>query len=412
MTARLLALRVREAQRSLALCGSAQRDKALHAMADAMIAAQDNILVANIKDLHLARDKSVAETMLDRLALDAKRIEGMAQGLRDVAALADPIGQIDGMWQRPNGLRIGKMRVPIGVIGMIYEARPNVTSDAAALCIKSGNGVLLRGGSEAIYSNTAIATALREGLRQAGIDPDCILLIEDTSREVARDMMGLTGIIDLLIPRGGASLIKTVVETSRVPVLETGTGVCHTYVHADADLDMALAIAVNAKCSRPSVCNSMETLLVDKALRDWVPMVCRAMADKGVVLMGCPEVCAAFPDAQPATEDAWDTEYNDLVLNIRLVNGLEGALVHIRDHSTRHSECIVTRDYDTSRAFINRVDAAAVYVNASTRFTDGGEFGFGAEIGISTQKLHARGPVGLAELTTVKYLVLGEGQIR
>nr|MDD6335627.1 glutamate-5-semialdehyde dehydrogenase [bacterium] len=407
------ALLARTAAPKLAIAGIEEKNQALLAMADALEAGCPDVLKANVLDMEAAAQNGMPQSMQDRLRLDEKRVAGMAQGIRQVAQLPDPIGKVESAWVRPNGLRIAKMRVPLGVIGMIYEARPNVTSDSAALCIKSGNAVVLRGGSEAIHSNRAIVETLRAALKKTALPEDAIVLLSDPSRQAAAEMMALHGIIDVLIPRGGAGLIRSVVEQARVPVIETGTGVCHTYVDAGADLDMALQVVLNAKMSRPSVCNAMETLLVDERVAEaFLPMAVQALHQAGCEVRGCTRTLALCPDCIAATEADWDCEYNDTILSIRVVDGLEGALSHIAQHSTRHSEAIITRDYGRAERFLNQVDAAAVYVNASTRFTDGGEFGFGAEIGISTQKLHARGPVGLEQLTTNKYVIRGDGQIR
>lgn len=401
------------AARHLATVGTDTKNRALLEMADALGAASDAILAANARDLSLAREKGVAPNMLDRLALNASRIGAMQDGLRQVAALPDPIGDVLGGWRRPNGLEISKVRVPLGVIGIIYESRPNVTVDAASLCLKAGNAVILRGGSEAIHSNTALAGVLRAAADAAGLPPDTINLIENTDRAAARHLMTLNRYVDCLIPRGGASLIETVVKNATVPVIETGTGNCHVYVHADADIAMAGDIIVNAKCSRPSVCNAAETLLLDAALpHEAVLRILRRLADAGVEIRGCERTPTVGKLDRPATDDDYFTEFNDLVLAVKVVDSLEDAVSHIDHYGTRHSEAIVTRDYAAAQRFTEAVDAAAVYVNASTRFTDGYEFGFGAEIGISNQKLHARGPMGLVEMTTTKYVVRGNGQTR
>jgi len=340
-------------------------------------------------------------------------LESMANGIRKVAALPDPVGKVLESWERPNGLKIQKVSVPFGVIGIIYESRPDVTADATALCLKPGNAVILRGGTESIESNLAIVGALGAALAKAGAPVDCVQYLVDPDRSAVKEMLHLSGYIDLLIPRGGANLIKTVVQDSTVPVIETGTGNCHVYVHEKADLSMALDIAINAKCSNPAVCNAMETLLVDRAVaRDFLPGLVSSLKERGVEVRGCSETRAIVPDVQPATEDDWATEYLDLTLAVKVVGGLDEALDHISKYGTMHSEAIVTTDEAAAARFRSSVDAACVYVNASTRFTDGFEFGFGAEIGISTQKLHARGPMGLRELNTYKYVVTGNGQIR
>ena len=389
------------------------KNEALLAMAHALEQRSSMILEANAQDLEEARKKGVKRSYLDRLLLDENRIAGMAEGLRQTAALPDPIGQGDYSTVRPNGLEIRRVRVPLGVVGIIYEARPNVTADALALCLKSGNAVLLRGGSEAILSNIAISSLLAEEAYKHGIPEGAIQFIDFTDREAVGVMTHLTGLLDVIIPRGGAGLIKRVVEDSSVPVIETGTGVCHTYVDESADLQMALDIAINAKTSRPSVCNAMETLLVHKNVAEkFLPMLYEAMSAKKVELRGCEQSRAICPEMQAAEEIDWSTEYGDLILSVKVVDDVAAAIAHINRYNTGHSETIVTKDLVNAARFQKEVDAAAVYVNASTRFTDGFEFGFGAEIGISTQKLHARGPMGLMELTSSKYLIMGEGQIR
>ena len=389
------------------------KNEALLAMAHALEQRSSMILAANAQDLEEARQKGVKRSYLDRLLLDENRIAGMAEGLRQTAALPDPIGQGDYSTVRPNGLEIRRVRVPLGVVGIIYEARPNVTADALALCLKSGNAVLLRGGSEAIRSNIAISSLLAEEAYKHGIPEGAIQFIDFTDREAVGVMTHLTGLLDVIIPRGGAGLIKRVVEDSSVPVIETGTGVCHTYVDESADLQMALEIAINAKTSRPSVCNAMETLLVHKhAAEKFLPLLYEAMTAKKVELRGCEQSRSICPEMQTAEEIDWSTEYGDLILSVKVVEDVAAAIEHINRYNTGHSETIVTRDPANAARFQKEVDAAAVYVNASTRFTDGFEFGFGAEIGISTQKLHARGPMGLMELTSSKYLIMGEGQIR
>lgn len=393
--------------------GTVKKNEALELMAQKLIAYKEEIIKENKKDLERAMEKGTSKAMLDRLSLDEGRIEGMANGLRKVAALEDPVGEVTGMWNRPNGLQIGKQRVPLGVIGIIYEARPNVTSDAAGLCLKSGNVVILRGGSEAINSNIAVVKALSEGIKEAGLPAECVQLVEDTSREVASEMMRLNDYIDVLIPRGGAGLIQAVVQNSTVPVIETGTGNCHVYVDSEADLEMAKNIVVNAKTSRPAVCNAEEKLLVNAAVaEEFIPVIVKALREKNVEIRGDERTMKIVSDVNEATEEDWGKEYTDYIISIKVVDTLEEAINHINKYGTGHSEAIVTKNYDNSRTFLQKVDAAAVYVNASTRFTDGEEFGFGAEIGISTQKLHARGPMGLNELTTNKYIIYGNGQIR
>ena len=401
------------AARTLATAGTDAKNAALTAMADALYRFEDAIIDANSRDLAAARDKGMTPHLVERLTLNSKRIAEMAQGLQQVAALPDPVGAVLSGWRRPNGLQITKTRVPLGVIGIIYESRPNVTVDAAALCLKSGNAALLRGGSEAIHSNIALANVLQDALENADLPRTAIQLIENTDRAAARRLMTLNGFVDCLIPRGGASLIKTVVENATVPVIETGTGNCHVYVDKDADFDMAVGIVLNAKVQRPSVCNSAETLLVHKSIAaDFLPLVGQKLAEADVEIRADDAARAYLPNAAVAAEDDWYTEYNALVFSVKVVGSLEEAITHINTHGTQHSEAIVTDDYAAAQAFTDGVDCAAVYVNASTRFTDGFEFGFGAEIGISNQKLHARGPMGLEELTTYKYIVRGSGQTR
>lgn len=405
----------RAAARQLAAETTQHKNDALYAMAEQLKKQMPAILQANGQDMERAAQSGMSASMLDRLKLSQERIAAMAEGIRQVAALSDPIGEVMEGFRRPNGLRIEKVRVPLGVIGIIYEARPNVTSDAAALCLKAGNAVILRGGKEAIASNTAIAQALRDGLEAASLPRDAVQLIPDTSRETASKLMRMNDYLDVLIPRGGAGLIRTVVQTATVPVLETGTGNCHIYVDAAADIDMACAITVNAKASRPSVCNAAETLLVHEAIAPAaLPRLADSLIQAGVRLHVCPRCAALLPGVkvEQATEEDWAKEYLDYDMAVRMVSSLDEAIDHIARYGTGHSECIVTDSQSAAQAFTDRVDAAAVYVNASTRFTDGGEFGLGAEIGISTQKLHARGPMGLRELTTAKYIVTGSGQIR
>lgn len=406
-------IRAKQAARKLATLPTAVKDRALRAMADALEKQQDEIIAANAMDVEQGRTKGLNGSLLDRLMLNGSRIKAMAEGLRQIAALPDPIGEMLGMTKRPNGLEIGRIRVPLGVIGIIYEARPNVTVDAAGLCLKSGNAVILRGGSEAIHSNLSITRIITEAAVNAGAPEGVIQLVETTDRQAVNAMLKLNKYLDVIIPRGGAGLIKTVVENSTVPVIETGTGICHTFVDETADLEMARRIAFNAKVSRPGVCNSMETLLVHQAVADaFLPAMLEEYHQAGVELRGCPVTRTYHQAVKPAVEEDWATEYLDLILSVRVVKDMTEALVHIATYSTKHSEAIVTKAYDNARRFQQEVDAAAVYVNASTRFTDGFEFGFGAEIGISTQKMHARGPMGLPELTTIKYIIFGDGQIR
>ena len=390
-----------------------EKNKGLNAMANSLVNNKEEILKANKIDLQASMEKGTSKSMLDRLALTEERIEGMSNGLRQVVALPDPIGEVLGMWTRPNGLQIGQKRVPLGVIGIIYEARPNVTSDAAGLCFKAGNAVILRGGSEAINSNKAIVKVLREGLKSVGLPEDSIQLIEDTSREVATEMMKLNDYIDVLIPRGGAGLIQAVVKNATVPVIETGTGNCHIYVDEYADFEMAKNIVINAKTSRPSVCNAAEKLLVHENIaKDFMPIILKELRDKDLEIRGDKSSIAYDSSIKKANKEEWYNEYLDYIIGVKVVNDIDEAIDIINHYGSGHSEAIITKDYDNSQKFLQKVDAAAVYVNASTRFTDGEEFGFGAEIGISTQKLHARGPMGLKELTTIKYIIYGNGQIR
>lgn len=405
--------RAKCAARKLAALSTAVKNQALLAMAKALEENQAAIIAANAKDIAQAKENNMPKSLVDRLLLNEARISAIADGLRQIVALPDPVGESISGWVRPNGLKITKMRVPLGVIGMIYEARPNVTVDAAGLCLKAGNAVILRGGSEAIHSNTAIARILANAAQAAGVPEGAIQLIETTDRLAVNAMLKLNQYLDVIIPRGGAGLIKTVVENSTVPVIETGTGVCHTFVDSSADLTMAQDIAFNAKVSRPGVCNAMETLLVHKQIAaDFLPAMLQRYHQAGVEIRGCAETIKYHPAVKPAVEADWAAEFLDFILAVRVVDNLDMALDHIATYSTRHSEAIITCDYDNAQRFQQEVDAAAVYVNASTRFTDGFEFGFGAEIGISTQKLHARGPMGLAELTSIKYIVNGNGQIR
>ena len=406
--------RAREAASALALAGAEEKNGALAAIAAALGQGAGEILAANRADLDAARGSGMAPAMLDRLALDEKRVQSIATGVEEIIALPDPVGRTDAGWTRPNGLSITRVRVPLGVVGIIYEARPNVTADAAALCLKSGNACILRGGKEAVKTNIAMAGVMRQALEKAGFPADAVQLVEDTSRETSRQMMRANGLIDVLIPRGGAGLIRAVVENATVPVIQTGVGNCHVYVDSPCDLEMAVNIIQNAKCSRPSVCNAAETLLVHREVADrFLPMAKAALDRYQVQLRGCPVTREILGDTVlPATGEDYATEYNDYILAVRVVGSLEEAVAHIRRYSTGHSEAIVTSDYQHSQQFTRQVDAAAVYVNASTRFTDGGQFGLGAEIGISTQKLHARGPMGLEALTTTKYIVLGSGQVR
>ncbi len=409
-----LGKRARAAARALALCSKDEKNAALMAMADAIEAAEDDILAANAKDLEAAPGYGLNAAAVDRLRLDSARISAMAKGVREVTGLPDPCGEIIRQWTRPNGMQITKLRVPIGVVGIIYESRPNVTADAAVLCVKSGNACILRGGKEAIHSNAAIARALSAGAVHAGLSADIVQLVPFTDREGVRLLAQMDRYLDVIVPRGGHALIEAVVEHARMPVIKHYHGVCHVYVDKAADLAMAEKIAVNAKCQRPGVCNAMETLLVHRDVAgEFLPSVAKALRDRGVELRGDKRTCEVLgADVKPATEEDWTTEYLDLVLSIRVVDSPEQAVDHIEHYGSHHSDSIVTADEATARKFLAAVDSAAVFWNVSTRFCDGGEFGFGAEIGISTDKLHARGPMGLEELTTYKYLVAGTGQVR
>ncbi len=402
-----------KAGKFLASASTVKKDRALLEMADALEINTEKILAENEKDLVAAAAEGMTTAFMDRLKLDEARIKSMAAGLRDAAALKDPIGESLEQFDRPNGLHIEKIRVPLGVIGIIYEARPNVTSDAAGLCLKTGNSVILRGGSRALKSNMAIVDVMRNALEGIGFPADCVQLVRDTDRATAVEMMRLNEYIDVLIPRGSASLINEVVKNSTVPVIETGIGICHVYVAEDADIDMAVNITVNAKTSKPSVCNAAEVLLVDEAIAEkFLPLVAEGLDKYKVELRGCEKTLRILPGAVKASSTDFDTEFLDYIMAVRVVSGIDEAINHINTHGTGHSEAIVTSDPDKTRRFQNEVDAAAVYSNASTRFTDGGEFGMGAEIGISTQMLHARGPMGLRELTSYKYIITGTGQTR
>ncbi len=393
--------------------GCTRKNEGLLAAADSLLSRSREIEEANAKDMERARNRQMSQGLLDRLALNPARIKAMADGLREVASLEDPVGEVLSMKTRPNGLVIGKKQVPLGVVGIIYEARPNVTADAFGLCFKSGNAVILKGGSDAIFSNQAIVEALREGLKSCGLSEDALQLVSDTSRETAREMMRLNGYIDVLIPRGGAGLIKTVVENSTVPVIETGTGNCHVFVDASADFDMALSIIENAKTQRIGVCNACESLVIHRDIAPEILPLLKERLDRfSVEIRGDEEACSLVSGLVPASAEDWGTEYLDYIISVKIVGTIEEAIAHINQYNTGHSESIVTSNYASAQKFLNEIDAAAVYVNASTRFTDGSEFGFGAEIGISTQKLHARGPMGLKELTTTKYVIYGNGQIR
>ncbi|MEG1436023.1 MAG: glutamate-5-semialdehyde dehydrogenase [Oscillospiraceae bacterium] len=401
------------AKRVLATAKTSQKNNALKAIAQALRDNSKTIIEENKKDLESGKRSGLSDSILDRLALDQKRIDGIASSVEDIIALPDPIGKTLGGTVNGCGMKIVKISVPLGVIAVIYEARPNVTADAAALCLKSGNAVILRGGKEAINSNKIIAKTMRDALLTTDLPQDCIQLVSDTSRETANELMKLNKYVDVLIPRGGAGLIKTVVENSTVPVIETGVGNCHTYVDKDADIDMAANIIFNAKTSRPSVCNACESILVHKDIAEMALIaINEKLRERSVLIKGDEITCEILPNAVAATEEDWAKEYLDYIISCKVVGSIDEAIDHIAKYGSGHSECIVTDSYEASQKFLNEVDAAAVYVNASTRFTDGGEFGFGAEIGISTQKLHTRGPLGLPELTTIKYTIYGNGQIR
>lgn len=405
--------RAKEVSRVLNNLGSTPKNEGLKAVAQALLDGKDKILEANQKDVQAALAKGMNPGLVDRLSLNDARIQAMAEGLLQVASLDDPVGEVISMKPRPNGLLIGQKRVPLGVIGMIYEARPNVTADAFGLCFKSGNAVILKGGSDALESNKAIVAQIRKGLKSAGLPEDAVQLIESTDREVTRQFMRLNDYLDVLIPRGSAGLIRSVVENSTVPVIETGTGNCHIFVDESADLDMALNIIFNAKTQRIGVCNACESLVVHRAVaEEFLPLLKARLDEKQVEIRADKEACAMVDGFVPAAEEDWGTEYLDYILSLKLVDSIDEAIAHINRYNTKHSEAIITSDYANAQRFLNEIDAAAVYVNASTRFTDGFEFGFGAEIGISTQKLHARGPMGLKELTTTKYIIYGNGQVR
>jgi glutamate-5-semialdehyde dehydrogenase len=406
--------RARAAAHELVKLSTDTKNRILHAMADQLVADEHAILEANSRDLDAAEKNGLTSAMIDRLRLDDKRLAAVARAVREVADLPDPVGEVLADWTRPNGLRLKKVRVPIGVIGIIFESRPNVTADAASLCFKTGNATILRGGSEAIHSNVALAAALQKGGEKEGLPPASVQLVPFTDRASVEHLASMDQFLDLIIPRGGKGLIEKVVATARMPVIKHYDGVCHLYVHADADLDMAVSLVVNAKCQKPGVCNALETLLVDRAVAaEFYPRVCAALAERGVTLRGDGEAARlAGTPVEAATEDDWRAEYLELILALRTVDGLSAAIDHINTFGSHHTDTIVTRDEAAAARFLHEVDSAVVMHNASTRFSDGGEFGFGAEIGISTDKLHARGPMGLAELTSYKYLVTGGGQIR
>lgn len=409
-----LGLKAKNAEPSIVSASTLQKNNALSAISKALIENKNLIMAENAKDLQKAKENGMSESMQDRLKLDEKRIEGMAKGVNELIALNDPIGQIIDGFTRPNGLRISKVRVPLGVIGIIFESRPNVTVDAAVLCLKAGNAVILKGGKEAINSNKCLGNIMRKAIEETGLPADIIQVVENTSRETTNELMKLNKYLDVLIPRGSAGLIQAVVNNATVPVIETGTGNCHVYVDSSADLDMAVNITDNGKTQRPSVCNAVESLLVHKDCAEkFLPMIAERFKSHNVKIYGCDRTIAILGNSvEKATDNEYATEFLDYVISVKVVENINEAIAHIRKFGTKHSECIVTKSLESAEKFQKEVDAAAVYVNASTRFTDGGEFGFGAEIGISTQKLHARGPMGLTELTTFKYLVNGNGQIR
>jgi len=405
--------RAKAASRQLGVLSTSKKNEALKAVAAALVANSADIIDANEIDVKNAKENGMSEALLDRLSVNEARVKAMADGILQVADLKDPVGEVLSMTNRPNGLMIGKKRVPLGVIGMIYESRPNVTPDAFCLCFKTGNAVILRGGSDCIHSNLAITKVIRAALKEQGVCEDVVQIIESTDRATATALMRLNDYVDVLIPRGGAGLIKSVVENSTVPVIETGTGNCHIYVDASADFEMALNIIDNAKTQRLGVCNAAESLVVHESIaKDFLPMLYKKLTEKAVVMRADERARAICPQMEAATEEDFYKEYLDRLISVKIVDSIDEAIAHINEHNTGHSESIITKDYENSLRFLNEIDAAAVYVNASTRFTDGGEFGFGAEIGISTQKLHARGPLGLEELTTTKYIIFGNGQIR
>lgn len=409
----LLGQKAKQAEKSLATASTELKNSALGLMAQELTAAMSEILLANAEDMKNARENGISQVMLDRLLLTEDRVRSMAKGITDIISLPDPIGVTLSEIKRPNGMTVSKVTVPLGVIAVIYEARPNVTSDAAALCLKAGNAVILRGGKEAINSSKAVVKALRAGLKKSGLDENCISLVTDTTRDSANELMRMNEYVDVLIPRGGAGLIRSCVENSTVPVIETGTGNCHIYVDKDADIGMAADIIYNAKTSRPSVCNAAESIVIHKDIvNKALPVIKKRLDEKNVELRGDEAARNAAEGILPATEEDWGKEYLDYIMSVKTVSSLDEAIEHISKYSTGHSECIVTENEETAKEFLSRVDSAAVYHNVSTRFTDGGEFGFGAEIGISTQKLHARGPLGLPQLTSFKYIICGNGQTR
>ena len=403
--------RAKQAARLLAFASTESKNNALLAMSEALINHEQEILRANSIDVQAAEEKGLKKSLVNRLRLTLASIAQISQSLKEVVALRDPVGEGE-VWTRPNGLRIQQTRVPLGVVAMIYEARPNVTVDAAALCLKSGNVVILRGGSEALESNKVLARVIAEAAEKSGLPSGCIQLITETNREWVQQLMRLNDYVDVIIPRGGAGLIQAVVQNATVPVIQTGTGMCHAFIDREADYQKAIPIVINAKTQNPGVCNALETMLVEEGIaKEFLPLIGEELKKLQVEIKGCPKTCEILPYAVPAVEEDWVTEHLDLILSVKVVPGLDGALDHIYKYSTKHSETIITENYTRAQRFLREIDAAAVYVNASTRFTDGGRFGFGAEIGISTQKLHARGPMGLKELTTIKYMVYGDGQI-
>jgi len=413
MDLKQLGINAVSASKDLQKLSSDEKNKCLMAVADGLLENKDILKAANETDVRLAREKGIKESLIDRLLLNDSRIEGMAKGLTELISLSDPIGEIISAKRLANGLEVGKKRVPLGVIGIIYESRPNVTADAFGLCFKTSNVVILKGGSDALNSNKAIVKVIREAIENSGYNPLVIQLIEDSSRETAREFMRLNQYVDVLIPRGGAGLIQTVIENSTVPVIETGTGNCHIYVDKYADIDMAVNIIFNAKTQRNGVCNACESLVIHKdIIEKALPPICRRLREKDVEIRGDEVAREVVPDLIPATKEDWGTEYLDSIISVKTVSHINEAIAHINKYNTKHSEAIITKDYHNARKFLDEIDAAAVYVNASTRFTDGFEFGLGAEIGISTQKLHARGPMGLNELTTIKYIIYGDGHIR
>ncbi len=412
-TIRKMAETAKRAAGEVAVLSSRKKNEALNRIADNLVEKQSQIKDANGKDLDEGRQKGLSDAMIDRLTVDDKGIESMASGLRDVVSLQDPVGEVTGMWLRPNGLQVGRVRIPLGVISMIYEARPNATVDAAGLCLKAGNAIILRGGSEAFHSNSSLAAIIQDALRGAGVPEGAVQVVPLKDRSAVNALLAQEGLIDLVIPRGGEGLIRFVAENSRIPVLKHYKGVCHVYVDKDADLTMADEISYNAKVQRPGVCNAMETLLVHRDMADeFLPMAARRFDEAGVELRGCPATCRILPAAHSASDEDWPKEYLDLILAVKVVDNMDDAMDHIARYGSAHTEAIVTSDYERSRRFLRRVDASVVLVNASTRFNDGGELGLGAEIGISTSKLHAYGPMGLEELTTTKFIVYGDGQIR